>query len=135
MNRFWAFLVLLSAASLTLACGSSNNSMGSNRQLQSISIQSTVSGNQVLFTATGTFSAPPITVSPLPVGVWSIGFFSPPPPNLTYTLTTQPFVLGCDTIAPGSTVDALAPSDPNAPTTGTLPFAEMVVGSAPIPCS
>jgi hypothetical protein len=49
MNRFWALLVLLSAASLTVACGSSS----SNRQLQSITISSTVSGQQVQFTATG----------------------------------------------------------------------------------
>jgi hypothetical protein len=134
MNRSWVFLVLLSAASLSLACGSSNNSMGNNRQLQSISIQSTVSGNQVLFTATGTFSAPPTTVSPLPVGVWGIGPFAPPPQSLTYTLTTQPFVFDCNGSAPGLPVTALAPSDPNAPATGSLPFAEMVMATAPIPC-
>ena len=131
MNRFWAFLVLLSAASLTMACGSSS----SNRQLQSITISSTVSGQQVRFTATGTFSAPPTTVSPLPVSDWGIGPFAPPPENVQYTLTTQPFVFDCTRAgAPNLPVSTLAPSDPNAPTTGSLPFAKMVTATAPIPC-
>jgi|HubBroStandDraft_6_1064221.scaffolds.fasta_scaffold488593_2 hypothetical protein len=131
MNRFWAFLVLLSAASLTMACGSSS----SNRQLQSITISSTVSGQQVRFTATGTFSAPPTTVSPLPVSDWGIGPFAPPPENVQYTLTTQPFVFDCTgSGAPNLPVSTLAPSDPNAPTTGSLPFAKMVTATASIPC-
>jgi hypothetical protein len=62
-----------------------------------------------------------------------IGLFAPPPQNLRYTLTTQPFVLDCNNTAPRFSVNALAPSNPTAPATGTLPFAEMVVGSAPIP--
>jgi hypothetical protein len=71
MNRFWAFILLLSAACWTLACGSSS----SNRQLQSITINGAVEGEQFEFVAAGTFSAPPTTVSPLPVS-WS---YAPPP--------------------------------------------------------
>ena len=130
MNRFCAFVVLLSAASLTLACGSSS----SNRQLQSIAINSTVSGQQVQFTATGTFSAPPTTVSPLPVGNWGIGPFAPPPANVQYTLTTQPFVFDCSGPGPYLPVSALAPADPTAPTTGSLPWAKVVTATAAIPC-
>jgi hypothetical protein len=130
MNRFLAFLVLLSAASLTLACGSSS----SNRQLQSITINSTVSGQLVQFTATGTFSAPPTTVTPLPVSDWGIGPFAPPPATVQYTLTTQPFVFDCLGSAPGLPVSALAPTDPNAPASGSLPWAKVVTATAPIPC-
>src|ERR1700693_670913 len=108
MKRLCAFVLLLSAASLTLACGSS-----SNRQLQSITINSTVSGQQVQFTATGTFSAPPTTVNPLPVSDWGIGPFAPPPENVEYTLTTQPFVFDCSGPGPYLPVSTLAPSDPN----------------------
>jgi hypothetical protein len=129
MKQLWAFILLLSAAFLTVACGS-----GSNRQLQSITIHSTVSGQQVLFTATGTFSAPPTTVSPLPVSDWGIGPFAPPPGNVQYILTTQPFVFDCSGPGPYLPVSTLAPSDPNAPTTGTLPWAKVVTATAPIPC-
>jgi hypothetical protein len=132
MNRFWALIVLLSTASLTLACGSSSNNSG--RQLQSISINSTVVGQQVQFTATGTFSAPPTTVSPLPVSDWGIGPFAPPPENVQYTLTTQPFVFDCTGSGPYLPVSTLAPSDPNAPTNGSLPFSKMITAAAAIPC-
>jgi hypothetical protein len=80
------FLLLFLLASVILACGSGNS-----RQLQSISISRTLNGEQIQFVATGTFSAPPTTVTPLPVD-WTIGLMAPPPPEYTYTLTTQPFV-------------------------------------------
>jgi hypothetical protein len=131
MNRFWPFIILLTAACLTLACGSST-SIG--RQLQSITINSTVSGQQVQFIAAGTFSAPPMTVSPLPVSDWGIGPFAPPPENVQYTLTTQPFIFDCTGSGPYLPVSTLAPSDPNAPTTGSLPWAKVVTATAPIPC-
>jgi hypothetical protein len=131
MNRFWSLIVLLSAASLTLSCGSGNSS---GRQLQSITINSTVVGQQVQFTATGTFSAPPTTVSPLPVSDWGIGPFAPPPATVQYTLTTQPFVFDCSGAGPFLPVTTLAPTDPDAPSTGSLPWAKVVTASAPIPC-
>jgi hypothetical protein len=130
MNRFWAFIVLLSAACLTLACGGSSNS---NRQLQSITISSTTNGAQIEFTAIGTFSAPPTTVSPLPVS-WGIGPFAPPPGNVQYTLTAQPYLFDCTGSGPYLPVSTLAPTDPSAPATGSLPFAEVITATAPIPC-
>jgi hypothetical protein len=98
--------LLLSA---TLGCGSSN------RQLQSIATNSQ-GMTQFQLTATGTFSASPTTVSPLPVAWFQVGqtFFPP----FTYKLTSQPLVTGCPTLA---AVIAIAPTNPKAPSTGTLP--------------
>jgi len=129
MNKYWALILLLPVTSLTLGCGSGS----SNRQLQSITINSVVSGQQIQFVATGTFSAPPTTVTPLPVD-WSIGLFAPPPGSLQYTLTTQPYLFDCSGSGPYLPLSAVAPSDPNAPTTGSRPFAKMVTASASIPC-
>ncbi len=124
MNRFWAFILLLPVAFLTLACGSSNN-----RQLQSITINAVANGSQIQFVATGTFSAAPTTVTPLPVS-WS---FAPPPPQ--YTLTTQPFTFNCESAGPyASPVVAMAPADPNAPSNGSMSTTKMVTASGPITC-
>jgi hypothetical protein len=121
MNRFWALIVLLSLASLTLACGSTSN----NRQLQSITIHAAVGGEQTIFYATGTYSAPPVTVNPLPVS-WS---FAPPPGS--YTLTTQGFNPPCPIASP---VVAMAPVDPNAASSGSTSTTPMITQSTPSPC-
>src|ERR1700691_3114247 len=84
MHRFWALALLLTL--LTLGGGSGS----SNRQLQSITIKAVANGQRVQFLATGTFSAPPTAVSPLPV-FWT---FAPPDPQ--YTLTTEPFLFNCE---------------------------------------
>ncbi len=69
--------------------------------------------------ATGTFSAAPITVTPLPVD-WTNGLMAPPPPTYSYTLTAQPYVVNCTTVGPEALpVVAFAPPDPNAPVSGT----------------
>jgi hypothetical protein len=129
MYNYWLSVVLLFAAILTLACGSSPSS----RQLRSITIHTVVNGSELQFTATGTYSAPPTTVTPLPVN-WSFGLMAPPPNTLQYTLTTQPFIFNCLSAGPFAGVTAVAPSDPNAPATGTLPFAKMTVASASTTC-
>ena len=123
MNRFWALILLPPVTSLILACGSS-----SNRQLQSITINSVVNGQQIQFAATGTFSASPTTVSPLPVS-WS---FAPPPPQ--YTLTTQPFLFDCEHPESPGPIVAMAPADPNAPSSGSMFTTKMISTSGPIPC-
>jgi hypothetical protein len=124
MNRCWAFVVLLSAACLTLACGSSSNS----RQLQSITIAPVANGEQIQFLATGTFSSAPTTVSPLPVS-WS---YAPPPGQ--YSLTTQPFVFNCAQPESPGPVVASAPVNPNAPSSGSMSATNMISHSAGIPC-
>jgi hypothetical protein len=71
MNRVGVLAFCLPAC-LVLSCGSG-------RQLQSIAISQALSGGKVQFTATGTYSAAPATVTPLAVS-WGIGPFAPPPP-------------------------------------------------------
>lgn len=120
MNKFWALVLLVPAFFLTLSCGSS-----SNRHLQSITIDDNLEGDQVSFVATGTYSAPPTTVTPLPVS-WS---YAPPPGN--YTLTTQPYTPLCP--SPSSIV-ASAPMDPNAPISGSASNEIMITQSTAAPC-
>lgn len=124
MKRLCFLSLILTFALFTLSCGGS-----SGRQLQSISISQTVNGNQIQFVATGTFSAAPTTVSPLPV-FWTIDL----PPG-QYSLTTQPFVVQCTVSGqvPGPIV-AWAPADPNAPSSGSLTGTKMVTGSAGATC-
>jgi hypothetical protein len=125
MNKFWALFLLLSAASLTLSCGTASPS----RQLQSITISQNANGGQIEFVATGTFSAPPVTVSPLPV-FWS---YAPPPGQ--YDLTAQPFTFQCDFVGVySSPLIAWAPPDPSAPSSGSLSPTAMINASAQITC-
>jgi hypothetical protein len=123
MNRFWVIIFLL-VTSLSLSCGS-----GSHRQLQSITIKGVANGAQIQFTATGTFSAPPTTVTPLPVS-WSLALRPP-----QYSLTTQPFVFNCAEaglyVIP---IVAMAPADPQAPSAGSTSSTMMVSASGPISC-
>jgi hypothetical protein len=122
-------LPALFAAALTAAAARHHG-----RQLQSITISQTTNGEQVHFTASGTFSAPPTKVTPLAVS-WGFGLFAPPPPgNLRYTLTTEPFVFDCSDSAQSLPVSVFAPSDPNAPISGSLPFNGMVTANAKIQC-
>lgn len=114
MKKLFACILLLLATALALSCASG-------RRLQSISIAQTVinNGQDVQFVATGTFSAQPTTVTPLPVD-WTNQLMAPPPPEYTYTLTTQPYVVPCTEVGPGVIVAvAFAPPDPNAPISGT----------------
>jgi hypothetical protein len=123
MNKLFAVILLLLATSLALSCGSSS------RQLQSITISQTVNGEQIQFVATGTFSAPPTTVTPLPAW-WTFA-----PPGGHYTLTTQPFVLQCTVSGPyPSPIIAWAPADANAPSSGSLSGIRMVTGSTGATC-
>jgi hypothetical protein len=132
MKKFWLpvfFLVI--AASLSLDCGSTflGGSL-SGRQLQSISIQATENGEEFEFTATGTFSAPPTKVTPLPVD-WTLGLMAPPPATYNYTLTTQPYLFTCTTSGPVVVV-AFAPPNPNAPNSGST--TSVVTGNTVINC-
>lgn len=115
MRKYLAASLLLALLFLTLSCGSSSNG----RQLQSINISQTVVGSQIQFVATGTYSSPPTTVTPLPAD-WTLGLMAPPPPQYTYTLTAQPYVFNCSNAGVYFLpVVAFAPTDPNAPSKGT----------------
>jgi hypothetical protein len=112
MKRSLAFFFIAFATALTLACGSSH------RQLQSITVNATGNGSALI--ATGTFSAPPTTVTPLPV------FWSTVPPPAQYTLTTQPCVVQLDVLPPPASTIAMAPADPNAPNSGLISTTRMI---------
>jgi hypothetical protein len=94
MNKYCALLLPLLVTSLTLACG---NGSDLGRQLQSITLTQTANGQQIEFVATGYFSSPPMTATPIPVE-WSIQLMAPPPPQ--YTLTAQPFMFACSDSGP-----------------------------------
>lgn len=131
MYRPPVVLLVLAVTSFILSCGSS----GSNRQLQSITITQTANGQLFQFVATGNLSGPPTTITPFPVE-WSIQLMAPPPPQ--YTLTTQGFSFDCGVTGLTSTgpipIVAYAPSDPNAPRTGSWSSARMIQASTVITC-
>jgi|SRR5580704_2933618 hypothetical protein len=130
MPRSSFFLVLLATAYFTLSCGSGS----SGRQLKSITIAQTANGNQIEFIATGNYSAPPMTVTPLPAS-WGVGPFAPPPPgSLQYQLTTQPFQFICTGSGPYLPITVFAPTNPTAPLNGSLPFSKLTTGSAQPTC-
>jgi len=105
-----------------VSCGSS----GSNRQLQSIAIDGVSNGGQVSSIATGTYNASPTTVTPLPTS-WYIQ-----DPSGGYSLTTQPFEVSCGWN--GLTVTAMAPVDPNAPSSGSVSSTKLIVANSKIIC-
>ena len=124
MHRFRVLTLLLPLTLITPGCGSGS----SNRQLQSITIKAVRNGQQVQFLATGTFSAPPTAVSPLPV-FWT---FVPPDPQ--YTLTTQPLLFSCEPPESPGPIVAMAPANPDAPSSGSISTTRMVTTSGPISC-
>jgi len=124
MNRLFALILVLLATFVTLSCG------GSSRQLQSITISQTVNGEQIQFVATGTFSAPPTTVTPLSV-FWYVGL-----PPAQYTLTAQPAL--CNITGepmPINFLTATAPADPNAASSGSISATKMVNATASYSCA
>jgi hypothetical protein len=112
---------------LALACFAL--SCGSGRRLQSITISQTTNGTQITFVSTGTFSAPPTTVTPLPVN-WYVGAV-----GAQYTLTTQPFSATTACLDPAITLlFAIAPADPKAPSSGSVSGTKMIQATGPGVC-
>lgn len=127
MKRNWFCFLLVIGLLFTLSCGNSP------RHLQSISIAKSVTGPQIQFVASGTFSAPPTAVTPLPVD-WMLGVPAPPPKQWTYILTGQPYTYDCANANPinPNGVTAVAPMDPKAPTSGTT--TKVVMATLPFSC-
>lgn len=103
--------ILLFVGLDTLSCGGGINP---NRMLESISVSPQAGHGQVQFVATGTFSAPPVKVTPLTVN-WSL----PPQPlcaGCGADLTPQGLAT-CPILPPNVnvTVTASAPADPKIP--------------------
>jgi hypothetical protein len=120
MSRIGTYL--LSATFLLLILGTTTCGSGGRRQLESIAINS--GGNiNMQYTATGMFNREPTPVSPLPVSWYVVNSaFSPAvvQPIYGYVLTTQPYTLSPCLLT--DTVVALAPADPNAPSSGEIPL-------------
>lgn len=132
MTRVWIPSLFVLSALGMLACGGASEA-GNSRHLKSITIAQTVSGEQVQLVATGTFSAPPVTVTPLAVD-WASGFLSPPATTMSYSLSAQPFVFKCTASGVYAQVTALAPSSQSAPSSGTIAWSNLTMGHAAINC-
>lgn len=122
MNPFIArpaFAPMLLFGLITLSCGG-GTMVDPPRMLKAISVNPTVAQapngqTQVQFVATGTFTEPPITVTPLPVS-WN--FVNLPltacSTNNCAQITSQGVAM-CGNLAPGSwKITASAPADPKA---------------------
>jgi hypothetical protein len=124
MFRRPAQFIALSSALLLLSI--TGCTAGSDRALQSISISpNTGSGAAASYTATGTFSSPPLSVTPLSVS-WLVMGPGLDPPGPGYTLTPGAFLAQrCSQVesksATNYVVVAYAPTNPNAPSSGPMP--------------
>ena len=98
----------------------------SDRVLQSISISpNTATGASASYTATGTYSSAPVTVTPLSVS-WLIMGPGLDPPGPGYAETPGVFqAQRCSQVQSKTTTNyvvvAFAPADPNAPSSGPMP--------------
>jgi hypothetical protein len=109
-------ILLVSAALITLSCGGT----GSNRMLESISISPSsaqAQNGQAQFVATGTFTASPVTVTPL-----AVNWIGPPLPlnPVACTPNNCPGIdshglATCGSLVGTLTITASAPRDPTLP--------------------
>jgi hypothetical protein len=106
---------------------------GSNRQLQSLSVSpasTTAQGGQAQFTATGQFTAMPMSVSPASVSWWESPPIIDPPSNMFgLALTSQPFTAQCSGFTGPITITAIAPMDLGnlSPSISSTTFAHLVL--------
>jgi len=126
--------ILLFFGLITLSCGGGTNP---NRMLESISISpaaANAQNGQAQFVATGTFSAPPVTVTPL-----AVNWIGPPlplnpvacTPNSCPGINSQGLAT-CGLISGRATITASAPRDPKVPlNTQNVPT---VTGTATLVC-
>jgi hypothetical protein len=136
VNRSSSHAVVLAIVALAvlslLSCGG-----GSSRMLQSISVSPQIANGQVQYVATGTFSAPPTTVTPLPVN-WCVktslvatAGVCGPPGNTNPGITSQGLA-SCGTSPLSANVTAMAPADPKLPLNSQ--GVPMVSGTAMLAC-
>ena len=124
-----ALPLLLALAAVLSGCGGSMN-----RQLVSISISPTTgTGAPVTYTATGTYSDSPVTVTPVAVS-WFVMGPAIDPPGPGYALAPGKYTsVRCSQASPYAatyTVIAVAPSNPNAPDSGPMDsqvFSDLVI--------
>jgi hypothetical protein len=130
--------ILFLVATVTLSCGKTlfEGSIP-NRTLQAISLTPSIAtvaaDGQVQFVATGTFSAPPMTVTPLPVN-WTGSWPTVPlwcTSNGCAGMNSNGMAV-CFGDSPGVTITASAPSNPELPL--DTPNVPMVSGTATLSC-
>ena len=119
---FSAITLLLIAA----GCGSGSNP----RQLQSITLASSPSGDAVQFVATGSYNQAPLKVSPLPV-LWAVYVpYGGAGPSITQNGLAQ-----CVPGVPGTFwVLVWAPTDPSIPISKIKSAKSVVTAQATITC-
>jgi hypothetical protein len=125
VTRFESALAVSLLLFLAAGCGSNDQ-----RQLQSITLTSTPSGDQVQFVATGHYSKAPTKVSPLPV-LWAVYLTGGQAgPSITQNGLAQ-----CAAGVPGTFwVLVWAPSDPNIPISQLNNAKKVVVAQATMNC-
>lgn len=124
MTRLGSAL-LASLLLFALGCGSSNP-----RLLQSITLVSNPSGDQVQFVATGHYNQTPVTASPLPV-LWAVY----PTGAQAGPSITQDGLAQCAAGVPGTFwVLVWAPSDPAVPISQIQQAKKAVVAQATMTC-
>jgi len=107
MKRYSGLLYVLSILPIALS------GCGSNRQLQSLSVSpasTSAQSGQAQFTATGQFTASPMSESPASVSWWQTPpVIDPPGETIGLTLTNQPFIAQCFSFHGTITITAVAP--------------------------
>jgi hypothetical protein len=109
----------LTALVLATGCG------GSNRVLESITVNAVTSANGTTFTTTGHYSADPMTVNNIPVAWFQTGaVVDPPGPNWDFTTNASPLTGQCYGSDTANTywVVAYASGNPDAPSSESMPF-------------
>lgn len=130
-NRLPVVIVVVVLPSLIPGC-----SVGANRALESINISpNTAAGATASYIATGNYNTSPMTVNPQSVSWYIMGPGIDPPPAL-YSLAVTPYTgQRCSQLQTKTTetytVIAVAPVDPAAPNSATIPsqvFEDLVIG-------
>jgi hypothetical protein len=122
--REWGLLRGLALGALLVATGCGG---GSNRVLESITVNGASSLSGTIYTATGHYSADPMTVPNIPVAWFTTGPGLDPPGGSTwdFSLSTAPFtgtaVAPCSKNGTTFTVVAYASTNPSAPTSESMP--------------
>jgi hypothetical protein len=119
--RYLGLLRGLGLGALVVATGCG----GSNRVLESITVNAVTSANGTTFTATGHYSADPMTVNNIPVAWFQTGaVVDPPGPNWFFTTNASPMSGQCygSDAAVSYWMVAYASDIPGAPSAESMPF-------------
>ena len=136
MVRIQKTVAAVAVLPLALALTGFSHTTKPERKLESITLSpASAKGAKAKFTATGKFNTAPTKVTPIPVSWYLMGpAIDPPPPG--YSLVDADFKpVRCNASAANPvefhyTVIAVAPADPKAPKSGSMPikvFEDLVI--------